>query len=167
MSDDIDALRAAARMATRERMAAQNERDEFKNAHLREIEVKANEIYQARIAEAVKRETDARATLREAEARKGLDDNADMYKGLLFEWGHERHGFGFASSPKKKTGRVGKYEVCTPQSTFSANKIYCRPSSGERFIRILKKDGSPSLDFVREYRSNGWLPEGKTPEVAA
>lgn len=161
MSDDITALRAALHAARRARIAFEVEREAAKRLLQAEVNDKIREVYGAREAEVKKREADAREALREAEERRGLADNADMYQGILIEWS-------FIRPHPAMTGRRGKYEICTHKTVFPGNRQYGLPQIGERFIRLLKKDGSPALGFASGYRvDENWLPEGEKPKEAA
>jgi hypothetical protein len=81
---------------------------------------------------------------------------------VLCEWGRER-----SWHPLRATGRRGRLAICAPEDRF--NKTWNTPEIGERFIRILKKDGSDALAFdrVKFGGSERWLPEGQEPKAEA
>lgn len=163
--DDITALSAALYDARRARIAFEDERDAAMRLLQAEVNDKIREAYGAREAEVKKRETDAREALREGEERRGLAGNADMYQGILMEWiftGYGSHG------RYMMTGRKGRYEIRKRETVFPGNRQYGLPPIEARFIRLLKKDGSPALGFVSGYRvDENWLPEGEKPKGAA
>ncbi len=70
-----------------------------------------------------------------------------------------------------KTGVTGIVEICTHDSKFGSNvSTYSQPTIGRLFVRLLKKDGTPSLKFVGAYTLDGnlpynWHPEGFDPNT--
>lgn len=77
------------------------------------------------------------------------------------------------SSPLTKTGRVGIVECVTKDSRFSERLSNWRaPSIGSFIIRFLKKDGTPSANFIAGTTGSktgapwGWHPEGVDPNQA-
>lgn len=77
------------------------------------------------------------------------------------EWGYGGNSWE-RNRPYKPTGRTGLLEVRDRDSKFPDNMSeYSLPSFGAVFIRINKKDGGPSLQFVtRSYREDDWKPIG-------
>lgn len=76
------------------------------------------------------------------------------------------------SSIRKQSGKIGIVEVCTIESRFSDNVVHGIPTVGKLFVRILKKDGTPSRNFANGRWSLdggddklpwGWYPEGVDP----
>lgn len=49
----------------------------------------------------------------------------------------------------------GIFEVCTSTTVFPSNQRHWLPDIGETFIRLLKKDGTPSLKIDRQ--TTGWV----------
>lgn len=59
------------------------------------------------------------------------------------------------------TGRRGVLEIVTPDSLHAQNAAsYSRAKVGDLVVRILRKDGSPSLSYVRGWYMSFWAPEG-------
>jgi hypothetical protein len=136
------------------------------NATVRRRKLRAAKArFADRLIAAYAMEREARKAIQEAEVAEGLRKNADMYTGVLVEWDWETTGSGYwrrRTGQKKLTGRRGRYEICTPQTIVQHR--HHLPEMGGRFIRLLKKDGSPALQAVRYYGSEEWLPEGQKPE---
>lgn len=69
------------------------------------------------------------------------------------------------------TGVTGVVEICTHDSKFSGSiGLHSQPSIGKLFVRLLKKDGTPSLKFTGAYTLEGnlpynWHPEGVDPNA--
>lgn len=64
-----------------------------------------------------------------------------------------------------RTGRLvreelikGVYETVTTASKFPIGLTHSRPSLGDKIIRILKADGTPSLRFESRYDLRDWKP---------
>jgi hypothetical protein len=64
-------------------------------------------------------------------------------------WGEERG----------PTGRVSVVEQRTHTTMFRENARWGLPMMGDKFLRVLKKDGTPSLNFAR-IGDWDWKPEG-------
>lgn len=67
----------------------------------------------------------------------------------------------------RKTGLIGIVELCTPEAKFPDNQRWTLPSVGELFVRVLKKDDTPSLRIGGRSSMGlpwGWYPEGVTPK---
>jgi hypothetical protein len=104
----------------------------------------------------------AQTAIDEMKVSAGLRANADMPTYTLYEWMNESRSGWDRAAPYKRTGRKGRYEVRTPESQFATPPWAI--TLGEMFIRILKKDGSPSKRFetVNQWGEK-WLPEGQDP----
>lgn len=82
--------------------------------------------------------------------------------GKVVEWA-PKYRFSTEYIP---TGLTGVVEVCTHESKFGSNVgSYSQPSIGKLFVRVLKKDGTPSMRFVGGYTLDyslpyNWYPEG-------
>jgi len=120
--------------------------------HIAEI----RQQFAERLAEAAAAVSSAERGIDEAKSAAGVLANADMPTHLLYEWKRDRR------SLNALTGRKGRYEVRTLESQFASTPHGV--SMGERFIRLLKKDGTPSLrhEWLGTWRGK-WLPEGEDP----
>lgn len=121
------------------------------------------EQFSERLQEAKTAVAKAERAINEEIVAEGLRANADMPTHTLYEWRTEsRVGWDRTPNPYKRTGRRGRYEVRTLESQF-ATPLWAI-NLGERFIRVLKKDGSPSKRFETGNRwGERWLPEGQDP----
>lgn len=61
------------------------------------------------------------------------------------EW--KSSGYGFRPSEPHRTGRRGIIRVWTREEKCPANITYSEPRVGSLFVRLLKKDGTESLQF--------------------
>lgn len=67
--------------------------------------------------------------------------------------------------PLQRTGRVGVVELATPETEYAENiGSWAMPRVGERFVRLLKKDGKPGK--VIERKAENWFEAGVDPRVA-
>lgn len=88
--------------------------------------------------------------------------------GKVVEW---KSKFRMCAGDYIPTGVTGVVELCTHDSKFGSNvSSYSHPSIGKLFIRILKKDGTPSLKFASGFALDGslpyrWHPEGVDPNI--
>lgn len=86
--------------------------------------------------------------------------------GKVVEW---KSKFRYTPGGFVPTGVTGVIELCTHDSKFGNNvSDYSKPDIGKLFIRILKKDGTPSLKFDAKYTLGDelpywWHPEGVDP----
>ena len=105
----------------------------------------------------------AQTALNQAIADAGVSANADMPTYILYEWKKDsRSRWESGPTPYKLTGRTGRYEVRTTESVFATTAWQFR--LGERFIRVLKKNGAPGLRFeVAKRWGAKWLPKGEDP----
>ncbi len=92
----------------------------------------------------------------EADAKARVATDGKYPAGTkLYEWSRSQWG-----GPRQKTGRVGIYECVTLDSKFPASMEH-RPHIGQWIVRVMKKDGTPSL--VTDRWATSWCPEGKKP----
>jgi hypothetical protein len=121
------------------------------------------EQFSERLQEAKTAVAKAQTAINEEIIAEGLRTNADMPTHTLYEWKTEqRLGWARTPHPYKLTGRKGRCEVRTLESQFATPPWAI--SLGEQFIRVLKKDGSPSKRFETGNRWDArWLPEGQDP----
>lgn len=63
---------------------------------------------------------------------------------------------------------IGIFEIVSFDSKFPENlSEYSRPKVGSYIVRLLKKDGTPSLKFDKyNHLGSNWLPKGKQPKGA-
>jgi hypothetical protein len=83
--------------------------------------------------------------------------HATQPTGMFVEWKSPQY-----SGTLYKTGRTGIVEVRTTDSKFPGRNRWRLPPLGGEFIRVLKKDGSPGLNFDL-ISSFGWHPDGVDP----
>lgn len=101
---------------------------------------------------------DALNALKVAEA--GTSKEGPKIGTILVQW---KRGYGYNASLHVTKTR-GRVEVWTPESEHPPNVRWSLPSVGDKYIRILKADGTPSRTFdkLSGFRAT-WLPEGKKP----
>lgn len=103
-----------------------------------------------------------------AQVALGQAATAGLHTGILFEWKRKYERFSSKEGPPQATGRRGVVEVWAKGS--QARGSYGLPAIGEVVLRVLKKDGTPSVDFERHPKDligKLWFPEGVKPEGAA
>lgn len=165
----IKELEKAARAAYIARTKVEDESHEWRvpreRAALEAIMAEHNRLFGAKIKAAREAEWEANRAHEAAMAKAAAANTGWLPVGTkVFEW--VRPGrWARAGEPMRKSGRVGVVEVCTHESFFAGNARYSRPSVGQVFVRLLKKDGSPSLKVVEGWRlcREDWLPEGVSP----
>lgn len=156
---ELDKSRAAHQAAITARVAVEGERNEERRLAVQQVEVQIEAKFVDRIRAARNAEAEAERALIEEKIRAGVDANADMVTGVLVKW--EKRYMG-TSRKWCSTNARGRYEIRTGTSMFHSNKIWGLPDYGEKFIRLLKNDGSDGLGFESLNR-NVWLPEGESP----
>lgn len=108
---------------------------------------------------------DAVLTEREKTAQSGIGAKWPVGTKLV-EWAHPYRRYGGPSrEPRARTGRVGVVEAITRQSEHPSNLAdYSRAIVGSFVIRLQKKDGSPSKQYIpiRSYLG-GWFREDVDP----
>ncbi|MGH6741354.1 MAG: hypothetical protein ACREDY_20420 [Bradyrhizobium sp.] len=151
--------RAEAQMALRD---IERRRAEAKTRLLREAEVLLNAEFAAPLAAAVAIEHAAMAALDAAKVAAAQIANAEMYRGVLVEW---RRANQYRVS-WRLSGRRGRYDIWATESARPVNKTWGLPETGDKYIRLIKANGDPSLKFamIHSWGSAKWLPEGETPE---
>lgn len=167
---DIESLKAAVDAAYKARLSVQDAiRAERRIADEKHSEIIAQieGAHRPALVDALKAEKAAQAAYDAAVAEAALAANADMYRGLMVEWGPKSR-YSFRNDPWVPTGKKARWEIRTPDSVFPANRSVGLPRMGERFLRPMKKDGSPSLGFVDAWNAKHyWLPEGERHPHAA
>lgn len=129
---------------------------EFKEKVEKEVDAKYGKQLQEG-SDKLQRAKDARDSAIEARALSG--EGLPYPIGTkLFEWKHER----WSTNSYVKTGRTGVVEVCTRDTVHPDNMRWSRPRLGGWFIRVLKKDGTPSKQYETRFLDR-WQPEGKRP----
>lgn len=97
----------------------------------------------------------------------------ELPKGTLYEWRRKESRPWARDYALRPTGRRGVLEVVTRGSAFPSNQgSWRRPAVGTVIVRLLKKDGSPSLMWETWHENPvshqaNWLPAGVKPEGAA
>lgn len=136
-----------------------------------QAESQARELYDAEISRLQTAVYEARqahlgALEREAAARGG-----NLPVGtILEEWKWETRIGARVHNKLVRTGRKAVYELVTRASRFpEGTAYYLLPRVGDFTLRILKKDGTPSLKTLRRFegpakgRHHGFHPEGVDP----
>ncbi len=172
MTQDLEELRRLDREAREAYLILDekryNEYREWELAASKQMRAVLDERYGERLMQLEKARDEAARLLAEAEAEAGKANLVNYPSGIVAEWGYARYAY--RRGVKVLTGRRGRFEVCTPQTQFAGNiSTYRQPAPGTIFIRILKKDGTPSLAFETA-RWGGdlvpaWLPEGQKPKT--
>ena len=101
------------------------------------------------------------AATKRYEAQKALDDariaewasRGPAVGTRYLEWNNDRY-----SREAIRTGRVAVVEQRTNETRLPDNVRWCLPIIGDKFLRILKKDGTPGLQFVA-LSDWKWKPE--------
>ena len=101
---------------------------------------------------------EAERAVREEQARLDIENAEPPYPvgTTLVEWAS---GPGW-SRTRRISGRTGLMEIATPNMPHPSNQSWL-PGPGAVIVRILKKDGKPSLQFDRN--TYNWYPEGVDP----
>jgi hypothetical protein len=114
--------------------------------------------------EALRRESyEAKEAWEDAKIEQAAQDEKALPVGtVLVEW--KRSGY-YGGGPSKPTGRKGVVNIWTRQSDHPGNLRWGLPEVGDRYIRVLKKDGTPSRNFEKlsDWKAS-WLPEGTEPK---
>jgi hypothetical protein len=121
--------------------------------------------WSSKMTDAVSSVTKAEGLLNDTIAAEAIRQSGDMPTGVFVEWDHPvipGRTWGRDRSKWEQTGRRAIWMVCTPMSKFRGSK-WDHPPIGARFLRLLKKDGTPSLGHVpHRHKTDDWLPEGET-----
>ena len=85
---------------------------------------------------------------------------------IVFEWSNKgSFYYSSAKRPWTKTGRKGQVDIWTSASDHPTNERWGLPSVGDKYVRLIKKDGTLSRKFEKLNSWNGtWLPEGAEPK---
>ena len=156
--------------------AVYRDRRALEEAAAAKIKAELAAKYDAPLAELAAAEAAARAALDAARVAAAAA-TPGVPKGVLIEWDRlesRRYNRDWAM---RRTGRRGVIEVVTADTEWPGNiGSYRRPDPGGFILRLLKKDGTPSLLFERwtppteegmTWGSARWVPEGEKPEGAA
>lgn len=164
--DEHNQIVAAARDAHAAAMGARREverrRDDVKEALMKEVYAKLEAEFGADLRAAVAAENEAQEHHKDCVIARAVEhpDTPHPVGTVLYEWGRPRF-----SQDWEKTGKRGVVEVCTRESKFPSNIAWSKPSPGEAYIRMLKTDGTPSLQVISVNRAgHRWLPEGRRPK---
>lgn len=102
-----------------------------------------------------------------AQIELGKAATGGLPTGILVEWKPPEVRYSSVRWPPQATGRRAVVEVWS--KTSQGRGSYGLPSVGDVVLRVLKKDGTPSVDFVKNPQSHigrTWFPEGVTPKAA-
>jgi hypothetical protein len=121
---------------------------------------------QSTIDQLGQRAAEARAAADAAGIEAGNAELAAMSDPRRVEWARGK----YLSDAYRATGRTGQYEVWTRETVCAAGRAdYSLPRIGELFLRINKKDGTPSANFERasgldrRCDPGGWHPVDWNP----
>lgn len=142
------------------------QRDDEQEQRFDAVRDEINEKYRDAIARLRSEAVRAERAYQDAIVEAAKDKLKDYPAGIVVEWTQWRDNWQRRPDLYKPTGRRGKYEIRTRETLFAANRNHGRPSIGEVFIRLIKKDGTPGTGFVESRKSGDWLPEGETPKDA-
>lgn len=129
------------------------------------IEAEAAPIFAERINAAQKAlaaATQAYEDTKIAEAQAGVDAKYPIGTKMA-KWRRKyRYSYGSDNPWTEQTGDFGIVEVITRESQHPANFAdYSRASLGSIVIRKLKKDGTPSAQYVKFHDWYAWFPADK------
>lgn len=147
----------------------QCERDEKRwesvKAFERELDERLDAEYGERLRALIQAERDAEQAYLAEKEKDAAKDAPYPIGTKMVEWTEPYRSF-YNEVPKKPTGRTGVIELVTRETQHPANLRYGKASVGSYVIRLLKKDGTPSLSYVElgAWRTGTWLPEGKEPK---
>lgn len=144
------------------RLAVEREREDERSQKFRAIDEELRAKYGERLSALRSAEADARAALRTEEDAKARAATGTTYPvgTVLLHW--KRHPY--AKPSYAHDGQRGVLEIVTTDSCFPGNVSH-RPSIGKEIVRLLKKDGTPSLRYDTWF--SDWRPEGVDPNCAA
>jgi hypothetical protein len=155
---------SAERYSTREKMRLAIE--EAKAPHLlaaREAEAQVSESFKGKLkaldAEVIEAKAlwDAQAVAEAVEeAKTKTYGNGLMVGDIVCEWQKP-----YSWAPYTTTGNRGVVSIWRPDSDHPVNQCSGYPEPGEVYIRLLKKDGTPSKEFRKWI--NNWYKEGVVP----
>jgi len=157
--------------AERARAAAAEARNEAKRAEQREIDEAEQAIMakHAPLIEAAELEfSAANKAWREAcDAVARAQAEAWPIVGKIYvEWKSQRYRYSREERSKQPTGKRAIVGVWTSGSPSPENVYHGLPSIGDLYLRVLKKDGTPSTRFERLFSYWGDEPEGAEERFA-
>lgn len=136
-------------------------RDKYKKLEDKEIQ-EVNERHADELAMRSKIACEATAKFNEFKVAKASQEGwGDFPVGTELCMWAASGSYGRGKLVIKKRGVV---EVCTKDTKLAENLGWKKPDIGEAFVRVLKKDGTPSLMAGEKWGT--WLPEGQKPEGA-
>lgn len=143
--------------------AKRDERDEKQQEFLAKVDVELSGKYNERIKAA---HDEMRAAERAFELARIVETRRTLRvrEGtVMCEWGSPTKW----GSHKERvlTGRKGVVEVITHESAHPATLEHGRAKIGIAVVRLLKKDGSQSLNYEQSWEG-AWLPEGQKHKLA-
>lgn len=144
------------------RLAVERERDDERVQKFRAIDDELRAKYGERLSALRGAEADARAALLTEEDAKARAAAGTTYPvgTVLLHW--KRHPY--AKPSYTHDGQRGVLEIVTTDSRFGGN-ISHAPTIGKEIVRLLKKDGTPSLRY--DTWISDWRPDGVDPNRAA
>lgn len=143
---------------------ALRERKRKAEAEFEEQWEKTTEADRERLYQLRREANDAKEAWEAAKVERAAQDtNAIALGTVMVEW--KRSGYGFSPGPMKPTGRRGRVAIWTRESPHPENIRWGLPDVGDRYIRVLKKDGTESINFEKlsDWKTT-WKPEGEEPE---
>jgi hypothetical protein len=149
MSDEAPKV-VVARKALEDAKKARREVEDLRDEAIEQTRARFRE----ELGNVIRDENKAYYLLQQAIVDEAIRQNVDMYSGVLVEWSRF-----WSDKIYKPTGRRGRYEIMTPTTQVLPPKPYV----GGKFVRLLKKDGTPGLRRGDYWDSGKWLPEGETP----
>lgn len=143
-----------------------DEKNAIMRSHEIEVEKHVASVYDEHIAAVAQSVAIARQAELDERERLAVDKAPFPIGTKMVEWGTPARWFSSKGRPWEKTGRVGVIELITQKSQHPKTTTCSRASVGSFVIRLLKKDGTPSLNYVATSYSgfHGWHPEGKQPK---
>lgn len=159
---NLEELQDAANAARDKYIAADTKRDTFvseRRSHYEQIiqqEAADYSVERNLALAALHLANTAAADEKDRIARTGA--NAPLPVGtVMIEW---KPPLGFAGRTWSKTGRRGLIEMVTKDSKHAENlSRYSRAGLGTCVIRILKKDGTPSIQYTEYLHGHRWTQE--------
>ena len=156
-TQEIEALRTAYRSAISAEAKINNEIDRERHKRLREATAEINAALDAQYGEEkLRREAEAARARRALEDAKITEATAKLESLPKRFFEKKTSGRAWERRPAKPTGREAIPEVRRHDTIFPGNRTWNLPEVGEIFLRVLKKDGTPSSLIERYPEWKGW-----------
>jgi hypothetical protein len=170
MSETIESLEKTLADAVKVRYEVEGKYEARKSELYREACEKVNAELGGSLSLAKSAESKASMALKDAENAERLAGASSKlpYPEGIIVCGWKDRGSWAMNPGMDRTGKRGVIEIYKQGDAYPSRSRWNRPAVGEIVVRMLKKDGSKSIEAEKycfaEYAKEYWLPEGVEPK---